>query len=388
MLNEAAAGVAPVRGKTVTRRTWRLASQATLLCGGAGLLLPGGADGLQGFNIRQYQLAQAPGGGLELALRRVPRPTPGDDEILVRVRAVSLNRRDLSILRSSYRGAAEREGLVPLSDGAGQVVAVGPGVTRFQVGDRVAGTFFADWTEGRRTAAANASARGGAIDGMLSEMVVGHKDSWVEIPEHLSFEEAATLPCAALTAWNGLFTYGGLLPGDFVLLEGTGGVSIFGLQFAAAHGALPIITSSSDEKLVRAGGLGAAGTVNYRTNPEWQEEVRALTGGAGVTHVLEVGGEDTLPRAVEALGLNGHIALIGGLSGSADSLPIGSFIGSGASVTGVYVGSRADFEAMNEFIAEHELRPVIDRVFSFNEAGAAFDYMESGSHLGKIVIRM
>lgn len=372
----------------MTAARWRLTSRAALACAAAGLLLPRGVDGLQGFNIRRYQLAEAPGGGLELALRRVPRPTPGEGEILVRVRATSLNRRDLSILRSSYGGAAERDGLVPLSDGAGQIAAVGPGVTRFQVGDRVAGTFFAEWVEGRRTEAVNASARGGAIDGMLSEMVVGHEDGWVEIPEHLSFEEASTLPCAALTAWNGLFTYGGLRPGDFVLLEGTGGVSIFGLQFAAAHGARPIITSSSDEKLVRARELGAAGVVNYRTSPEWQEDVRALTGGVGVTHVLEVGGEDTLPRAVDALGMNGHIALIGGLSGSADSLPIGSFVGSGASVTGIYVGSRSDFEAMNEFITEHELRPVIDRVFSLGEAEAAFEYMESGSHLGKIVIRM
>lgn len=354
----------------------------------AGALLVGGAEplaGRQAFNIRQYQFAEAPGGGLALAVRRVARPTPREGEILVRVRAVSLNRRDLSILRS---GDGRREGLVPLSDGAGQVVAVGPGVTRFDVGDRVAGTFFAEWVDGRRTEAVNASARGGAVDGMLSEMVAGHEDGWVEIPEHLSFEEAATLPCAALTAWNGLFTHGGLRPGDFVLLEGTGGVSIFGLQFAAAHGAHAIITSSSDEKLIRARELGAVGVVNYLRNPEWQVEVRALTGGAGVTHVLEVGGEDTLPRAVEALGMNGHIALIGGLSGSAESVPVGSFIGNGTSVTGIYVGSRVEFEAMNEFIAEHGLRPVIDRVFPFGEAGAAYEYMESGNHLGKIVISM
>lgn len=354
----------------------------------AGALLAGGVEPLaarQAFNVRQYQFAEAPGGGLALAVRRVARPTPGAGEILVRVRAVSLNRRDLSILRS---GDGRREGLVPLSDGAGQVVAVGPGVTRFEVGDRVAGTFFAEWVDGRRTEAVNASARGGAVDGMLSEMVAGHEDGWVEIPEHLSFEEAATLPCAALTAWNGLFTHGGLRSGDFVLLEGTGGVSIFGLQFAAAHGAHAIITSSSDEKLIRARELGAVGVVNYLRNPEWQIEVRALTGGTGVTHVLEVGGEDTLPRAVEALGMNGHIALIGGLSGSAESVPVGSFIGNGTSVTGIYVGSRVEFEAMNEFIAEHGLRPVIDRVFPFGEAGAAYEYMESGSHLGKIVISM
>jgi NADPH:quinone reductase-like Zn-dependent oxidoreductase len=347
---------------------------------------PGSAFGQTG-TIRQYQL-RPEGGETRLVMTEVARPTPGPGEVLVRVRATSLNRRDLSILRSSYGGAASQDGLVPLSDGAGEVVALGPGVTRFTVGDRVAGTFFARWVDGRRTAEANASARGGSVDGMLSEMIVSHEDGLVHIPEHLSFEEAATLPCAAVTAWNGLFTYGGLQPGDFVLLEGTGGVSVFGLQLAVAAGARPIITSSSDEKLVRARELGAFGTVNYRTNPEWQAEVRALTGDAGVTHVLEVGGRDTLERALRALGYGGHIAMIGALSGSAGTMPTGSFIGLGVRVTGIYVGSRADFVAMNAFISEHGLRPVIDRVFPFEEAAAAYELMESEQHLGKIVIRL
>ncbi len=304
------------------------------------------------------------------------------------MRATSLNRRDLSILQSRYGGDGNRDGLVPLSDGAGEVVEVGPGVTRFRPGDQVAGTFFARWVDGRRSAETNATARGGSIDGMLSEMVVSHEDGLVTIPDHLSYEEAATLPCAGLTAWNALFKYGGLQPDDFVLLEGTGGVSIFGLQFAVAAGARPIITSSSDAKLDRARELGAFGTVNYRTNPEWQVDVRALTDDAGVSHVLEVGGRDTLPRAVQALGYGAHIALIGGLSGSAEALPIRNFIGLGASSTAIYVGSRADFEAMNEFISAHRLRPVIDRVFSFEEAQAAYEYMASGGHLGKIVIAL
>lgn len=336
--------------------------------------------------IRQYQLRPVDG-QMRLVMTHVPRPTAGPGEVLVRVRATSLNRRDLSILQSSY-GSGSREGLVPLSDGAGEVVATGPGVTRFQVGDRVAGTFFARWVDGRRSAEVNASARGGSVDGMLSEMIVSPEEGLVHIPEHLSYEEAATLPCAAVTAWNGLFTYGGLEPGDYVLLEGTGGVSVFGLQLAAAAGARPIITSSSDEKLVRARELGAFGTVNYRANPEWQREVRALTGGEGVQHVLEVGGEDTLEKALEALGFQGHIAMIGALSGSAGAMPTGSFIGLGTRVTGIYVGSRSDFEAMNAFITEHRLRPVVDAVFPFEEAEAAYELMDSEQHLGKIVIRL
>jgi len=336
--------------------------------------------------IRQYQL-RPEGGALRLVIAEVPRPTAGPGEVLVRVRATSLNRRDLSILQSGY-GGGSRDGLVPLSDGAGEVVAIGPGVTRFRVGDRVAGTFFARWVDGRRSAEVNATARGGSIDGMLSEMIVSHEDGLVHIPEHLTFEEAATLPCAAVTAWNGLFTYGGLEPGDYVLLEGTGGVSVFGLQLAAAAGARPIITSSSDEKLARARELGAFGTVNYRTDPEWQREVRALSGGEGVQHVLEVGGQDTLGKALQALGYQGHIAMIGALSGPAGAMPTGSFVGLGTRVTGVYVGSRADFEAMNAFLGEHRIRPVVDAVFPFEEAAAAYELMEREEHLGKIVIRL
>ena len=300
----------------------------------------------------------------------------------MRVHAVSLNHRDLSILG---RGAAE--GRVPTSDGAGEVIAIGPGVTQFAVGDRVASTFFADWPDGRRTRDAMASSRGGGVDGMLAEMIVSHEDGLVAIPDYLSYEEAATLPCAAVTAWRALFTDGGLQAGDTVLLEGTGGVSIFGLQLAAAAGARPIITSSSDAKLERARTLGAVGTVNYRTDPEWQDEVLVLTGGAGVDHVLDVVGQETLNRAISALAYDGHIAIIGGLSGRADALPLRP-LPNGSSVTNIFVGSREDFEAMNEFLVEHQLRPVIDRVFPFEEAAAAYEYMESGAHLGKIVVRL
>ena len=343
----------------------------------------------QSGTIRQYQL-EKDGNGFRLALKTVPRPAPGPGQVLVRVRAVSLNQRDLLVLRAQYGpGGGDMAGHVPLSDGAGEVIAVGQGVTRFKTGDRVAGIFFSRWVDGKRSADAMASARGGGgVDGMLSEMIVGHEDSLVRVPDHLSYEEAATLPCAGVTAYRALLVEGEMKRGDFVLLEGTGGVSMFGLQIAAAAGARPIITSSSDDKLALARKLGAVGTVNYRSNPEWQREVRTLTANAGVDHVLEVGGKDTLPRALEALSYDGHIALIGGLSGFAADLPAGRLLGMGASVTGIYVGSRADFEAFNRFLTEHKIKPVVDRVFTFEEAQQAYDFMDNGSYVGKIVIAM
>ncbi|HEY8518791.1 MAG TPA: NAD(P)-dependent alcohol dehydrogenase [Gammaproteobacteria bacterium] len=340
-----------------------------------------------GETIRQYQFVPRDG-GYSLELREVERPTAGPGQVLVRVRAASLNRRDLLMLNARYGRGGDASGGIPLSDGAGEVIAVGPGVTRFSVGDRVAGVFFERWIDGDRSAEALASARGGNAGGMLSEVIVSDEQSLVAIPDYLSFEEAATLPCAGLTAWVGLFKHGGLEPGDYVLLEGTGGVSSLGLLFAAAAGAKPIITSSSDEKLEQARALGAFGTVNYRTNPDWQKAVRELTGGHGVDHVLEVGGEDTLPKALEALAYDGHVALIGGLSGFGASVPVGALMGIGARMTGIYVGSRADFEAMNRFLAEHQVHPVIARVFDFEDAPQAFALMDEGSFLGKIVIRL
>lgn len=364
---------------------------ALMIALAAGASLQGQSAPAGNTMIRQYQL-ERDGKAFRLALKTVPRPAvtqPG--QILVRVRAVSLNQRDLLVMRGQYGpgGGADMNGHVPLSDGAGEVIAVGAGVRRFKVGDRVAGTFFKRWNDGPRSAAVAASARGGGdVDGMLSEVIVAEEDTLVRVPDHLSFEEAATLPCAGVTAYRALFVEGRLQRGDFVLLEGTGGVSMFGLQFAAAAGARPIITSSSDEKLRRARQLGAIGTVNYRTNAEWQREVRTLTGDAGVKHVLEVGGRDTLPKALDALAFEGHIALIGGLSGFASDVPVGRLMGLGASATGIYVGSRADFEAMNRFIAEHKIRPVVDRVFSFEEAPKAYEFMDNGSYLGKIVITL
>jgi NADPH:quinone reductase-like Zn-dependent oxidoreductase len=336
--------------------------------------------------IRQYQFARGDT-GQSLALVEVPMPVAGRGQVLVRVHASSLNRRDLLMLNGQYGAAGNTAGGIPLSDGAGEVIAVGPGASRFRVGDRVAGIFFADWIDGERDAAKLGSARGGNALGMLSEVIVSDEDALVTIPDHLSYEQAATLPCAGVTAWVVLFRQGGLKADEYVLLEGTGGVSSFGLQFAVAAGARPIITSSSDEKLAEARALGAFGTVNYRSNENWQREVRALTEDHGVDHVLEVGGQDTIQKAIQALAYDAHIGLIGGLSGFAASIPVGTLMQLGTSVSGIYVGSRADFEAMNAFIAEHDIVPVVDRVFSFEEAPAAFEYMDSGSFLGKIVIR-
>ncbi len=368
----------------------RLMERALILAVVAAVVIQGQAVNSQGQTIRQYQL-ERDGKTFRLAIKSVPRPTLASGQVLVRVRAASLNQRDLLVMRGQYGagGAGDMNGHIPLSDGAGEVLAVGAGARRFKVGDRVAGTFFMRWIDGPRTADVAASARGGGnVDGMLSEVIAADENSLVRIPDHLTFEEAATLPCAGVTAYRALFVEGMLKKGQFVLLEGTGGVSMFGLQFAAAAGARPIITSSSDEKLQRARQLGAAGTVNYRTNENWQREVRALTGNAGVSHVLEVGGRDTLPKALEALAFEGHIALIGGLSGFASDVPVGRLMGLGASASGIYVGSRADFEAMNRFITQHKIRPVVDRVFPFEEAAQAYDFMDNGSYFGKIVIRV
>ncbi|MEO8466759.1 MAG: NAD(P)-dependent alcohol dehydrogenase [Gammaproteobacteria bacterium] len=337
--------------------------------------------------IRQWQLVKA-AKGYDLALKEVAQPKPAANQVAVRVHAVSLNRRDLLMRAGNYGLGSVQEGGVPISDGAGEVIAVGPGVKRFKVGDRVAGIFFERWIDGARTADALASARGGNAGGMLSEVVVGDAEGLVKIPAHLTYEEAATLPCVGVTAWDALFKRGRIEPGQFVLLEGTGGVSVIGLQLAKAAGAKPIITSSSDEKLKRARELGAFGTVNYKANPDWQKEVRALTGGSGVNQVLEVGGQDTLPKALQALAFDGNIAMIGGLSGFASSVPAGQLLGLGAQVTGIYVGSRADFEALNAFITKHKIKPVVDRVFEFKDAPAAFAAMEGGEFFGKIVIRL
>jgi NADPH:quinone reductase-like Zn-dependent oxidoreductase len=336
---------------------------------------------------KQFHLARAEHSGYRLEMVDAPVRAPGAGEVLVRVRAASLNRHDIYTLKGQLAPSGGKS-IVPLSDGAGEVAAVGTGVTRFRVGDHVAAIFFQGWVSGRPGANVTSTALGGDLDGMLSQYVTLSEQGLVKLPAHLSFEEGSTLPCAGVTAWNGLVTRGGMQAGDYVLLEGTGGVSIFGLQFAVAAGAKPIITSSRDEKLERAKALGAVGTVNYKTTPEWDKAVRALTGGTGVQEVLEVGGKATLPQALASLSSGAHVALIGGLGGFGGEVPITSLLRGGITVSGIYVGSRADFEAMNDFIARHKIKPVIDKVFDFKDAQAAYDLMESDNFFGKIVIRI
>ncbi len=321
--------------------------------------------------------------GLRIEERPDPRPGPG--QVRVRVRAAALNYRDLLIVKGIYSRNLPLP-LVPLSDGAGEVVEVGSGVTRFAVGARVAGIFMQTWLSGAITETNGKSALGGAIDGMLAEQVVLNEDGLVAVPDHLSFEEASTLPCAAVTAWNGLIE-ACLRPGETVLTLGTGGVSLFALQIARMAGAHVIATSSSDEKLERAKQLGASDGINYKTTQEWDKKVRELTGGVGVDHVVEVGGAGTLPRSLKAVRTGGHISLIGVLAGGAECNPTPVLM-KAVRLQGVFVGSRAMFEAMNRAFTTHKIHPVIDCVFGFEQARAAYEHLESGAHFGKIVIRL
>ena len=324
------------------------------------------------------------GFGLEnLGFEEKPVPQPGPGEILVRVRAASLNYRDLMMVRGHYNPKLSLPRVLG-SDAAGEVIALGEGVTRFQVGDRVASCFFQNWPDGPITEAAARSALGGELEGILSEQVVLSQEGVVPVPAHLSFEEAATLPCAAVTAWNAL-THPRVSSGETILIQGTGGVSLFALQMAKAMGARVLITSSSDDKLARAAALGADVGTNYRTHAEWDRWARDQTSGVGVDRVIEVGGAGTLERSLKAVRYGGLIPLIGVLSGAGTVNPI-AILMRGVTVRGIFVGSRAMFEGMNQFLTEHAIRPVIDRVFPFADAAAAFRHLESGSHFGKVVI--
>ena len=334
--------------------------------------------------MKLYRIA-APGSIDGLQLRDEAEPTPAYGQILVRVRACSLNYRDLMVIKGQY-GGARPDGLVPLSDGAGEVVAVGEGVTRFGVGDRVAGCFFDKWAGGGLTRAAELTARGGATHGMLAEYVVLSQEGAVLVPAHLSDEEAATLPCAALTAWNALVSFGRAAPGETVLTQGTGGVSIFAIQFARVLGLRVVATSSTDAKLERVRALGAAETINYRDVPEWQAEVTRLTGKAGVDLTVEVGGPGTFRRSMEATRTGGRIAVIGLLSGVGEQVDPLTILRRRLTVGGILVGSTEMFEAMSRAVALHAIRPVVDRVFPFAEAAAAYRHMEAAGHFGKIVI--
>lgn len=333
--------------------------------------------------MRTYHLSKF---GLEnLALTERPDPVPGPGQVLVRVRAVSLNYRDLLVAKGLYNPRMPLP-RIPCSDAAGEVDAVGDGVTSVKPGDRVCGTFCQNWDDGQLSEAAARSALGADLDGVLSELVLLQERGIVPIPSHLTFEEAATLPCAAVTAWNAL-TNGIDVAGKTVLLQGTGGVSVFALQFAKALGAKVLITSGSDEKLARTMQIGADAGTNYRTNPDWEKWAKQQTGGAGVDLVVEVGGAGTLDRSVKATRYGGRIALIGVLAGGTGFNPLGMMM-RGIGLQGIFVGSRAMFLAMNRLIEQKQLRPVIDRVFPFDAAPDAYRHLEAAGHFGKVVIQV
>jgi NADPH:quinone reductase-like Zn-dependent oxidoreductase len=337
--------------------------------------------------MRAYQLPKGGAGIDALVQVERPDPKPAYRQVVVKVKACSLNFRDLGIVRGTYRMPV-RENLIPLSDGAGEVIEIGPGATRVKVGDRVAGCFFQRWAGGEAPADVHASALGGGIDGMLAEYAVLEEDGVVKIPAHLSLEEGATLPCAGVTVWNAMMEHAKLIAGQTVLLQGTGGVSIFGLQLARMMGIQVIITSSSDDKLARAKALGASHGINYKTTPDWEKAALGFTGGRGVDHIVEVGGAATLARSFGAIRVGGKITMIGGLSGPATELNPGLIFARRANVQGISVGSMQMFEALGRAMAASGIKPVIDKMFPFDEARAAYQHMASGAHFGKIVIRV
>lgn len=321
------------------------------------------------------------------ALKLVERPEPlalGAHDVRVRVRAVSLNYRDIVVARGSKKRPKR---IVPVSDGAGEVIAVGDEVTRVKVGDRVAAAFFPTWLGGSLAEEHHANALGGSLDGMLAEHVVLAESAWVKIPQRFSFEQAATWPCAGVTAWHALFEAATLRPGDTVLVQGSGGVSIFALQLARAAGASVIATSSSAEKRARLEQMGAQ-TLDYRENPKWGDAVRAAAGGRGVDIAVEVGGAGTFDQSVKALRYGGTMSILGILAGTQGPIDTYSIFHKNIRVHGVYVGSVAMFEDFVRALDASKLEPIIDKVFPFAEARAAYEHLASGQHFGKVVVRV
>jgi len=336
--------------------------------------------------MRRYQLGTL--GSLDaLKLMEVPEPRPGLGEVVVRMRACSLNHRDLNIVAGGYTSHALKAGAIPVSDGAGEIVAVGEGVTRWKVGDRVAPIFVQRWIGGRLLLEYMSSALGGPSDGVLAEQIVLNQEGLVRIPAHMSYEEAATLPCAAVTAWNAAFVRGSLQAGQTLLTLGTGGVSLFAAQFGLMAGAHVIATTGTAAKVARLKALGVTHVIDTQATPDWDVLVREITESGGVDVVVEVGGPGSLAKSISALRYCGHISSVGNLAGKSMIDPAPLFA-KRASLCGIQVGSRDMFEEMNRAIEVAKLRPVIDRVFDFTEARAAYEYLASGKHFGKVVIRL
>jgi NADPH:quinone reductase-like Zn-dependent oxidoreductase len=331
--------------------------------------------------MRAWQISAFGIHSLEFVERLTPAPGPG--EVLVSVRAISFNFRDLMMVKGLYNPKMQLP-RIPCSDGAGEVADVGPGVTAWKPGDRVAGIFMQNWLDGPLTPARARGALGGDIDGTLAEYILVKENGLVALPEHLSFQEAATLPCAAVTAWNALAA-GDLKPGSTVLIQGTGGVSIFALQFARLRGARVLGISSSYEKLERASGMGLDAGLNYRDNPDWDRWALDQTGGEGVDLVVEVGGAGTLARSLKAIRIGGTVAQVGVLAAAAEAFPIPLILHKMARIRGVYVGSRRDFVEMNRAISLAQLRPVGEE-FHWTQAREVFERMEEASHFGKLVL--
>jgi NADPH:quinone reductase-like Zn-dependent oxidoreductase len=336
--------------------------------------------------IRAYRIPKASKTADDLQQVTLPEPQPLPGQVIVRVRAASLNYRDQAIVAGTYGPGGLDRDTIPLSDGAGEVIAVGEGVVRTQVGDRVAGTFFQNIRNPRATMPA---ALGSPLDGMLAEQVALDEDGVVPIPAGYSFEEAACLPCAGVTAWHALFRMGKpVTPGSTVLVLGTGGVSMLALQFARAAGARVIATSSSDDKLAKARSLGASDAINYTTTPDWDTQVMRLTGGRGADCVIEVGGVGTLERSINALARFGKITLIGLLTGPKGGVNPYPLMFKAGTIHGVFVGDREMFLELNRAVEVTGVKPVIDRVFPFDQAIDAYQYQAAGKMVGKVVIRL
>jgi NADPH:quinone reductase-like Zn-dependent oxidoreductase len=340
--------------------------------------------------MKNLRAVITPGLDLEkaIAISEFDAPQPKADEVIVRMRACSLNYRDLIISEGGYPGINAGESIVPLSDGSGEVIQVGSNVTKWKVGDRVISSFFQDWIDGPFLAAHMKTALGGGIDGVLCTLRAFPEHGLARLSDKLTWEEGATLPCAALTAWHALFEKSSLDPSQTVLTLGTGGVSTFALQFAKKSGAKVIATSSSIHKLKRLEQMGADEIINYQENPDWDQIVLKKTQGKGVDHVIEVGGAGTMPRSMAALKNGGRLSLIGRLTGIEDRIDPRPIMGKGLSVQGIYVGSVAMLERMSSAIEQNSIEPIIDKVFPIQEAAAAYKHLRGASHFGKIVITL